>query len=118
MRPSPASARTRFLRWLPPPARDADLSWRQVLFILLGCVPVLGLSYFLRHFVYPWLGLPVPPLGISGFAPFVFGVIAVGYVLFSFEYFLRRPWLLLGATLVLGNTLAMFLLWFGARIWM
>jgi hypothetical protein len=114
----PDSTRSRWRQWLPPPdlRNSSRLSLRQAVFMLFTTGLLLVCDYFLRHKIYPWLDIPV--FGLSGYAPFLLGMMAVCFALFQFEVAWRHPDLTVVVAFVLGSCLAVFALRFYARVFL
>jgi hypothetical protein len=61
------------------------LSRREVVTYVAGTALLIPLSFPVRWYVYPWLGVPV--IGVSGLAPLVFVFALVSVVLLVFRPF-------------------------------
>jgi hypothetical protein len=85
------------------------LSMREVITGAVGAIVLFALSFSVRWYVYPWLGVPV--IGLTGLAPLfvVFGLVSIA--LLAFRPFRSNGALLLSVSLPLSISLTLLALW-------
>ena len=101
--PAPYSRLARFLDlWLDPaPGPDEPLPFRPVLYFLAGLALLAALDYGVRHYLFPWVGMPTP--GTAGIGLALFGLSsAIASGIFAIDFFRRRPALATVVALVFG----------------
>lgn len=103
-------------RWLPPAQNrhTTPLSLRQIVFLLAGVALLMALSWWLRDYLYPWLGAPV--FGLSGLGPFYIGALSAVFLVSQLDYFRKRTALMLFTFIVLTIAFTVALIWIYGRM--